>query len=178
MAGQSLDLVTQAGVFSGDRIDAGTQMFLDVLPNYAAGRMLDVGCGAGVIGIAAAVLGAEAVDMTDVNLLAVAAAQRNIAELGIANGRAFPSDVFGEVGHAEYDLIVSNPPFHRGKAVDYTVADRLIAEAPQHLAPGGSLLIVANAFLDYGKRMRRIFGTVETVAATRQYHVLRASDSM
>jgi 16S rRNA (guanine1207-N2)-methyltransferase len=88
--------------------------------------------------------------------------------------RVFASDVFEAIGEERYDLIVSNPPFHRGKAVDYTVADRLIEEAPGHLAEGGSLLVVANAFLAYGKRMSKAFRDVETVVATRQFHVLRA----
>jgi 16S rRNA (guanine1207-N2)-methyltransferase len=122
--------------------------------------------------------------MTDANLLAVEAAQESVRRLweSVDHGGSslppidvFASDVFSAVGEERYDLIASNPPFHRGKTIDYTVADRLITEAPEHLADDGSLLIVANAFLAYGKRMERVFATVETIAATRQYHVLRAS---
>ena len=182
----SVSLVTQAGVFAGGRIDAGTRLLLDALPDRLTGRVLDIGCGAGAIGIAAALLGADNVDMTDVNLLAIQAAQENIRRLSqsgdgstrvrpLRHVHAFAGDVYSAVGDARYGLIVSNPPFHRGKAIDYTIADRLIAGAPDHLAHGGSLLVVANAFLAYGKRMARVFSDVETVAATRQYHVLRAS---
>jgi 16S rRNA (guanine1207-N2)-methyltransferase len=94
--------------------------------------------------------------------------------MGIA-GRAIASDVFTGVDGERYDLIVSNPPFHRGKQVDYSVADRLIGQAPAHLLAGGHLLIVANAFLAYGKQMEGVFQHVETVAATKQYHVLMAA---
>lgn len=171
----TMPIVSQAGVFAGDGIDAGTRLLLDALPSPPFDRVLDVGCGAGVIGLAAAHLGAGSVDLTDVNLLAIQAANENVQRLGLDQCQVYPGDVYSGCGDSRYGLIVSNPPFHRGKAIDYTVADRLIDGAPAHLQPGGSLLIVANAFLDYGRRLERIFARVETVTATRQYHVLRGS---
>jgi 16S rRNA (guanine1207-N2)-methyltransferase len=173
--GTRMPLVTQPGVFAATRIDAGTRLLLDALPARLEGSVLDVGCGAGVIGVAVARRGAGPVVMTDVNLLAVEAAEENIRRLGPADVRALASDVYSNLGDERYDLIVSNPPFHRGKAIDYTVSDRLIAGAPAHLADGASLLVVANAFLAYGKRMERLFRKVEAVVATPQYHVLRAA---
>jgi len=177
-------LVTLPGVFAADRLDAGTRLLLgalpdallDHLPHQSPGAVLDAGCGIGVLGIAAARTGASRVDLVDANLLAVAASRENVARLGITAARVFASDVYDAVPEARYDLIVSNPPFHQGKAIDTSMPDRLIAGAPKHLNPGGALLIVANAFLAYGKRMDPVFRRVETVVATRQYHVLRASD--
>ena len=181
--GRDLSLVTLPGVFAGDTLDAGTALLLAHLDIRPGASVLDVGCGSGAIGIAAARAGAHAaasrVDLVDASLLAVAAAQENLARQVSAatpHARAFTSDVYAAVGDNRYDLIVSNPPFHRGKETDRSVADRLIREAPRHMLPGGSLLIVANAFLAYGRRMSEVFGHVETVAATRQYHVIAARD--
>lgn len=174
--GQELSLTTLPGVFAGDKLDAGTALLLEHFDVPAGSRVLDVGCGVGVIGIAAARTGASAVDLIDANLLAVAATNENLKRLLIPNARAFASDVYDAVGDEGYDLIVSNPPFHQGKVVDHTVSDRLIREAPRHLASNGSVLVVANAFLDYGKRMSDVFRQVETIAATRRYHVISAGD--
>lgn len=168
-------LETQPGVFAGNRLDAGTRLLLQHLEVEQGARVLDVGCGAGAIGIAASRLGAGHVDLVDANLLAVETSARNLERLGVP-GRALASDVFSGVPNARYDLIVSNPPFHRGKDVDYSVANRLIGESPGHLTRGGRLLVVANAFLAYGKQMERVFRQVETVAATRQYHVLTGTE--
>lgn len=168
-------LETRPGVFAGDRLDAGTRLLLEHLCVAPGERALDVGCGVGIIGVRAARLGAATVDLVDANLLAVATAHRNLERLGIA-GRVLASDVYDALPGERYDLIVSNPPFHRGKRVDLSVADRLIGEAPARLRPGGRLLLVANAFLAYGRRMERVFRRVETVAATRQYHVLEGRE--
>jgi 16S rRNA (guanine1207-N2)-methyltransferase len=171
----ALELQTQPGVFAGERLDAGTSLLLEHLEVPDGARVLDVGCGAGIIGIVASRLGAFHVDLVDANLLAVQTAAHNLERLGVP-GRALASDVYDGVAGERYDLIVSNPPFHRGKQVDTSVADRLIGGAPHHLRPDGRLLLVANAFLAYGKVMERSFREVTTVAGTRQYHVLSASD--
>jgi 16S rRNA (guanine1207-N2)-methyltransferase len=171
-----LPLVTQAGVFAGARLDAGTRLLLEHLSIPAGADVLDLGCGVGVIGFVASRLGAGSITMTDANLLAIQAAQHNADALGIP-ARVLASDVYAHLDDARFDLIVSNPPFHHGKQVDLSVANRIIAEAPARLHPGGSLLLVANAFLAYGKQMATVFDRVETIATTSQYHVLRGESS-
>jgi 16S rRNA (guanine1207-N2)-methyltransferase len=177
VAGELLTFDTQPSVFAADRLDAGTAMLLEHLEVQPGERVLDVGCGLGVIGIVASRKGAGRVDLVDANLLAVQTVARNLERLG-GLGRVMASDVYSAVSDEQYDLIVSNPPFHRGKQVDSSVVDRLINDAKAHLAPGGRVLIVANAFLAYGKQLERVFGHVETVAATRQYHVLMAREPL
>lgn len=167
-------LHTQAGVFAGAKLDAGTRLLLEHLEITPGARVLDIGCGVGVIGIIAAKLGAQ-VTMTDANLLAVQAAHHNVRHLGL-DAHVLASDVYQQLDDDRFDLIVSNPPFHRGKQVDFTVANQIISGASERLNPGGSLLIVANAFLAYGKQMSEVFTQVDTVAGTPQYHVLRGSN--
>ncbi len=171
-----LKLATQAGVFAGAKLDAGTRLLLEHLEVSGGSNVLDVGCGVGVIGITAARMGAASVTMTDANLLAVQAAAHNSKTLGI-DADVNASDVYQHIGDRRFDLIVSNPPFHRGKQVDYSVANEIISGAAQRLNPGGRLVIVANAFLAYGKHMATVFTRVDTIAATPQYHVLRGEQT-
>jgi 16S rRNA (guanine1207-N2)-methyltransferase len=162
------------GVFSYDRLDEGSALLLSVLQVPEGSRVLDVGCGYGILGLAASRWGASCVDMIDVDLLAVASAQESAILTGVGNASAFPSDVLSAVRESEYDLVVSNPPFHIGKAVDYEVAQAFIEDSWRVLRPGGRLTIVANRFLRYDKAMRSAFRHLDCIAETGRYWVLSA----
>ena len=145
---------------------------LNFLPDLHNLNILDLGCGYGVIGLAAARSGAASVDLVDANLLAVAAAQMNIEHLGLANAHALASDVLSAVPDKKYDLILSNPPFHTGRDVDYQVARAFIEQSYQALESGGRLFIVANRFIRYEKIMEMYFQQVDQVVQSPRFHVL------
>jgi 16S rRNA (guanine1207-N2)-methyltransferase len=174
--GHMFQLRSLPGVFAYDRVDAGTALLLDVLPIPPGARVLDVGCGYGIIGLLAARLGAAQVDLVDVNLLAVAAAQENIQHNRIANARSYASDGVPEGAVRRYDLVVSNPPFHVGKSVDDDIARAFIERARQALVYGGQLILVANQFLRYDQVLRAAFGQVECLASNRSYRVWSATN--
>lgn len=174
LPGGPAELASLPGVFSHDRLDAGTALLLQHMPAVAGRRVLDAGCGYGPIGIAAARAGAAEVAMLDVSLLAVAAARENIARLGLAGrATALPSDALEAAG-GSYDLVASNPPFHAGRTVDTAMARAFIAQARARLAPGGSLMLVANIFLPYERELAPHFGRVATVASGGGYKILVA----
>lgn len=172
----SLHLKSLSGVFSYDRLDPGTELLLEHLPDVAGRRVLDMGCGYGLIGLLAAFNGAGQVDLVDVNLLAVASARENARQLGVANVEVKPSDLFSALAFDDrsYDLIVSNPPFHQGKAVDYSITDRMIRQAGAHLTPDGRLILVANAFIRYEPALQQHFSQVRKLAETSRYQLFAA----
>ena len=182
-AGHTFAIDSLPGVFSYDRLDEGTALLIDALiaPKSripAGGSVLDLGCGYGILGLVAAALGAGKVDLVDVSLPAVASTQRNIATAGLTNARALAGDSFGAVPGERYDLIMTNPPFHTGKAVDFESARRFMRESCDALTPHGQLLLVANAFLPYEQVLRERYRRVEQVAATPRFQVLRAAEPL
>ena len=169
--GNDLTFVTDAGVFSRDGLDRGTEVLLEALPPLE-GRVLDLGCGWGAVGVA---LGKRypALDivMTDINSRAVELARRNLAENGVT-AAVLQGDGFDAV-EGRFDAIVTNPPIRAGKAVIYG----LFARARDYLEPDGALYVVirkqqgAPSALKY---LREIYSRAEIVDRGSGFHVMRA----
>jgi 16S rRNA (guanine1207-N2)-methyltransferase len=174
--GMELTLRSLPGVFSYNRVDEGTALLLQqISPDWVKGkRVLDFGCGYGVIGLSAAQLGAAWVDMLDVDLAAVASAQENCLRNQVHNAQVRPSDVLDGITTERYDMILSNPPFHAGKEVDYAMAQAFIGHAQYLLPPGGRLVLVANRFIRYDRLMKDAFGNVNRLVETGKFHVLES----
>lgn len=174
LRGAVFHLRTLPGVFSYQGLDEGTRLLIDNVKKAQGARVLDFGCGAGVIGLHASACGASFVDMIDSDLLSVACARENILLNRVDSATVFPSDVLKAVSSRRYDLILSNPPFHTGKEVDYAVAQTFIAHAVKLLEPEGRIVVVANRFIRYERLLAETFSEVEILAQTGKYHVLAA----
>lgn len=165
------ELFSLPGVFSYEHLDPGTDLLLRSLALPTGVRVLDVGCGYGPIGIAAAAAGATWVDMLDINLLAVATARANAARYGL-RGDVLASAGLTAVAGRRYDLLISNPPFHAGARVDTAATEAFIAGSRALLDRGGRLALVANRFLPYARLMAAHFSRVTCPAEDRSYQVL------
>ena len=157
------------GVFSAAELDGGTALLLSTLKNVS-GDVLDIGCGAGVIGsyIQKNYPKTKLV-MTDIHAMALESAQRTLRENQL-QGTVLASDVFSHV-EGKFDLIISNPPFHDGIDTAYTAVKELIEQAKWHLKTGGELRIVANAFLPYADWLDQHFGGHEVLAKNNKFKV-------
>ena len=129
--------LTDNGVFSKKGLDFGTRTLLENLSDIK-GRVLDIGCGYGPIGIYIAKKYDVTVDMTDVNQRSLSLAKEN-AKLNGVTVTTFYSDLYDSL-HGKYDFIVTNPPIRVGKKVLY----QLLFEAKDHLIENGQLWLVIN----------------------------------
>ncbi|MBR2570642.1 MAG: class I SAM-dependent methyltransferase [Clostridia bacterium] len=137
MFGQKFVFTTDHGVFSRDGVDPGTALLAKSVPPLS-GRVLDLGCGWGALGIPLAKInpGAHFV-LSDVNRRAVQLARDNARANGLSNLEVVESDGFGQI-EGSFDAILSNPPIRAGKQVLLS----LFAEAYARLSAGGSLYLV------------------------------------
>ncbi|EDW4139594.1 16S rRNA (guanine(1207)-N(2))-methyltransferase RsmC [Salmonella enterica subsp. enterica serovar Mbandaka] len=167
-----LTIKTLPGIFSRDGLDVGSQLLLSTLTPHTKGKVLDVGCGAGVLSAALASHSPKVrLTLCDVSAPAVEASRATLAANGL-EGEVFASNVFSEV-KGRFDMIISNPPFHDGMQTSLDAAQTLIRGAVRHLNSGGELRIVANAFLPYPKILDETFGFHEVIAQTGRFKVYR-----
>ena len=168
----ALTIKSLPGVFSHGQFDVGSQLLLDTLPTLT-GKVLDFGCGAGVIGSVMATLNPEIeLEMCDISALAVASSQATL-EANQLTGRVFASDVYSDTG-SDYRFIISNPPFHAGLDTSYSATETLLAKAPQQQNKDGELVIVANSFLKYPPIIEQAYGNCETLNKTSKFAIYHA----
>ena len=176
--GVSMQLFTDNGVFSKNKVDEGSLAFLKVLlPLNLGNNILDLGCGYGTLGLTLAVYNKDArVTLADINSRALALCRRN-AELNNVSQRVtiLQSDIYTKI-EGKYDSIVINPPIRAGKSVTY----KMYEEAKQYLIDGGSLLIVirkAQGAESAAKYIESIFGNIKLLDRHKGYHIYQAVKS-
>jgi 16S rRNA (guanine1207-N2)-methyltransferase len=169
IAGAARAWVSYPGIFAAGRIDEGSALLIDALPALAAGaRVLDFGCGAGVIAAAArAAQPGIALELLDSDSVALEAARENVAGARLLLGARLDAGGL-------YEAILSNPPLHPGFREDRTLLEHLAAEAPSRLGPGGVLQMVVQRRIPLDRLLARHFGRADVVAESGRYRVWRA----
>ncbi|HCO22513.1 MAG TPA: methyltransferase, partial [Gimesia maris] len=155
---QQFSFETTPELFSPKGLDRGTEAMLSTVTFAPGERVLDLGCGCGVVGILAAkIVGAENVVMTDVDADAVRISKKNAERNAAAGVTVLQSDGFRDHQKTDFEWILSNPPYHE----DFSVAKNFIMKGFNRLKIGGKLVMVTRRRLWYQKKLTSIFGGTE-----------------
>ncbi len=168
--GNTLEFVTNEKVFSPSGIDRGTLAMLSKITFSASDRILDLGCGYGVVGIAAAkIVGPEKVAMCDISEDAIELSRINAGKNSVNGVKIILSDGLNEITEDKFTLIISNPPYH----TDFSVAKRFIEDGWKKLAYGGRMFMVTKRLDWYKNKLKTVFGGVK-VYEVDGYYVFEA----
>ncbi|MBS7637978.1 class I SAM-dependent methyltransferase [Candidatus Bathyarchaeota archaeon] len=174
LRGLDLEFLTASGVFSYRNIDAGTSLLVEAMILPENGRVLDLGCGYGVIGIAAARLNPSLeVWLTDVNERAVLLAYENVKRNRVRNARVLRGFLYEALEGTLFNAILTNPPISAG----LRVLERLVEGSLAHLKMGGSLQMVVRTNKGGRQAARMLedhYGGFEVIARRGGYRVLKA----
>ena len=168
------EFLTASSVFSKRRIDKGTRLLIEamILPN--SGCVLDLGCGYGAVGIAAATFNpALQVKMTDVNSRAVNLARKNVDRNKVANAEVRCGHLYAPVKDLTFNCVLSNPPVSAGM----TTVKAIITEAPKVMAEKARLQMVVRSKIGGGilpPVFEDTFGNCKVIARESGYRVLMA----
>jgi len=167
--GKDFEFYTASGVFSKSRIDMGTLVLAESMIIGKNARVLDIGCGIGILGIVASKLFNADVVMTDMNKRAVMLAKKNL-ELNGVKAEIYQGNLYEKIKENDFDAVLSNPPQTAGKDVCF----ELIEKSRNHLKISGTLQIVARhnkGGKTLAKKMEEVFGNVRVIARKTGYSV-------
>ncbi|MFI6446801.1 methyltransferase [Kitasatospora sp. NPDC050543] len=178
-AGAGLTVTNHAGIFCAERLDIGTRFLLRHLPrSRGPERIVDLGCGNGVVGTAAALANPEAellfIDESYQALASAEATLRANPATADTEARFLAGDGLSGVPADSVDLVLNNPPFHTHQATTDATAWRMFSGSRRALRPGGELWVIGNRHLGYHVKLRRLFGNCEIVASDPKFVILRA----
>ena len=173
--GRTITLVSDNGVFSKDKIDEGSLAFLKVIvPLRLSGKILDLGCGYGPIGLTIAITSPKArVTLADINTRALALCDENARRLGLSSRVTCVESNIYENLKGTYDAILINPPIRAGKKVTYQMYEGALS----HLVSGGKLYIVIRrnqGALTASKYIEDLFGNVTLLKKDKGYYMYEA----
>ena len=152
-------------------MDFGSRVLINTLLSESIkGKVLDVGCGYGSIGLILSSFFSTYIDLVDVNKRAIHLAQMNIKGNNVLNACCFYSNCYDNVKD-KYDVIVTNPPIRAGKNIVY----KILFEAKDFLNPYGVLYFVINknqGAKTVCKDLERV-AKVEVLAKTKGFFVIK-----
>ena len=171
-------LSDHANVFSCGRLDIGTRFMLQHIPqdeDYS--KIIDLGCGNGVLGIVVAEKNPQAeLLFIDESCMAIESARMNFQRAFAASRKAeFKlNNALEGIAPASVDLILNNPPFHQQHGITNIIARKMFRQAQKVLRPGGELIVIGNRHLGYHIQLKKLFTTCEVVASNKKFVILRA----
>ena len=178
LRGQKMKFTSDAGVFSKKEIDFGTRLLLESFvvqdPN---GKILDVGCGYGPIGLTLAKENSSCqIYMVDINERALELTELNAKLNDIRNVTVQKSHLLSSLTGTMFTSILSNPPIRAGKKVVH----QLFEEAFEQLDSLGELWIVIQKKQGAPsaiEKLESLFAEVTVVKKSKGYFIIKAKKS-
>ncbi|WP_372862755.1 methyltransferase [Spongiibacter sp.] len=175
---ESPALYSKPGIYGWQKIDRGSALLIEQLPRFLQGlssppqRAADIGCGYGYLAVMAA---AELPDcewlLTDNNATALLACEKNSAEHGLRAELHLADCADGLQGPV--DIVLCNPPFHQGFAVEGELTERFLQAAHRLLKRNGQALFVVNQFIPLQRKAEGLFPAVELLGEAEGFRVFR-----
>ncbi|MCL2079169.1 MAG: class I SAM-dependent methyltransferase [Oscillospiraceae bacterium] len=158
--GVRLKFESDDSLFSPHSVDKGTLAMLSAVELSQSDKVLDLGCGYGVVGIyAAKLIGEDKVVMSDVDEECISLSKKNAVLNGVSGAKIIHSDGFRNMKESNFTLILSNPPYH----TDFSVAKHFVEKGFNRLQIGGKIVMVTKRRDWYKNKLTAVFGGVKII---------------
>ncbi|MGZ3698232.1 MAG: methyltransferase [Bdellovibrionota bacterium] len=164
-----------SNLFSREKLDVGTRFLLSHLPKGDFPVILDLGCGSGVVGIAAKRLNPRSkIVFSDDSKMAVISTRANYGKYFHDDAEFHWTNCFENQPRSSVDFVLCNPPFHQGTALGDTISWQMFRDSFDALKKGGTLRVIGNSHLKYHLALKKVFGNAKTVATNSKFMIIDA----
>ncbi|RLT87881.1 MULTISPECIES: class I SAM-dependent methyltransferase [unclassified Ketobacter] len=175
---RNLALFSKPGQYGWNKIDKGSELLVNAFADHvniagAPATLLDLGCGYGYLSVMAWALGAGQIMATDNNAAAIASCRHNFEIHGI-QGEVSADDCACDLHH-QYDVVLCNPPFHKGFDTEPDLTEKFLRSARHHLKNNGVAFVVVNQFIPVEAIAPSYFKSIETVYRDKSFKVFKLS---
>lgn len=168
---EKYNIVSYPGTFCYDSLDIGTRFLIPHIPKDISGKIIDLGCASGILGLIAKDNNPSSeVYLTDESVDAIESAKLTFKENGL-EGNFVLEDKLGGFVNNFADLILCNPPFHQNTRIVTDIANSMFKQSKKILKRGGRLLVVANKHLGYHKSLRKIFHNLKIIDSNSKFNI-------
>ena len=174
-----IEIFSKPGQFGWNKTDQGSLLLVDALKEFIheqtepPGNVLDLGCGYGLLSIMAWNLGAAKIIATDNNAAAIYSCRKNFQHHHII-GEVIADDCAASIHH-QYDMVLCNPPFHRGFDTEKDLTEKFVRSASHHLKNSGTAFVVVNQFIPIEQIAALHFKCIEVEKQKKSFKVVRLS---
>lgn len=170
--GQPLHIQDLPGVFSRGELDRGSHMLIQNMGDLSGKAILDAGCGAGLLSLAAATRYNDCrITAFDHDSLAILSAHKNAQHLGVQDRMTILLGELDNIRNTKFDRIITNPPFHVGSQQSTSITEGWLAQIGKLLKANGQLRLVANRHLPYATPLQDAFKEVQLLDEDAKYKV-------
>ncbi|VFP88371.1 Ribosomal RNA small subunit methyltransferase C [Buchnera aphidicola (Cinara piceae)] len=159
------------GVFGYKKIDEGTKLLISTFKSNIKGKVLDIGSGTGILGIALAKKNPK-IDLTLIDNYdaAIWCSKNNLINNHI-KGKVFFSNIYSKI-KKKYNLIISNPPLHNNLDINLSIVKEIIKKAKNYLIKNGELRIIIQSFISLDVLLKKKYLNYKIILKKNNYIVL------
>jgi 23S rRNA (guanine1835-N2)-methyltransferase len=169
------EFVNESNLFSREKLDIGTRFLLEHMPQGEFGKILDLGCANGVVGIKAKMLCPNShIIFSDESAMAVMSAQTNYRNHFSDEASFHWTNCYENGEPNSLDLVLCNPPFHQSNTIGDFIAWQMFTDSLKCLKPGGMIRVIGNSHLGYQVKLNKIFGNAKVVATNQKFMIIDA----
>lgn len=164
-----------SNLFSRDKLDIGTRFFLEHLPRGKTGKILDLGCANGIIGIKTKMNNPDATILfSDESSMAIESSRINYKKYFKDEAEFYWTNCFEKRPESSLDLVLCNPPFHQNNTIGDFIAWQMFKDSYHALKKGGVIRVIGNSHLGYQIKLKKLFGNSKIIATNKKFIICEA----